>query len=153
MPIISQLVHQLQQIQSTSHNWSQALRVTVRFTWWVMEMSPLKRLPQRSRVGLRKKLLGQSIWSGMLKVERGTTACRMTLGHLIMSLGMMLPQGDTTQSSTHGIGQTETDSETGHDPSERKSVGSSTKESTSTIPQLTMPWPQACSSTNSPPLS
>jgi hypothetical protein len=153
MPIISRLVRQLQQIQSTSHNWSQTLRVIVRFTWWVMEMSPLKRLLQRSRVRLRKKLLRQSIWSGMLKVERGTTACRMTLGRLMMSLGMMLPRGDTTQRSTHNVEQTETDSETGHDPSERKSVGSSTKESTSTIPQLTTPWPQACSLTNSPPLS
>jgi hypothetical protein len=38
----------------------------------------------------------------------------------MMSLGMGLIRGDTTQSSTHDAQQTKTDSETDHDQFERK---------------------------------
>jgi hypothetical protein len=48
-----------------------------------------------------RKLLAQPIWPGRLKEERGTTACKMTQVHRMMSLGMVLLQGDTTQSSIH----------------------------------------------------
>jgi hypothetical protein len=97
-------------------------------------------------------LLTQPIWPGRLKEERGTMACRMTWVHQMMSLGMALPRGDTTQSSIHGTQQTEIDSETGHDQSERKSVGLSTRGSRSTTLQHRTPWPQGCSSINSPHL-
>jgi hypothetical protein len=83
--------------------------------------------------------------------ERGTMTCRMTQGNLMMSLGMVLLQGDTTQSSTNGAQQTKTDSETGHDQSQRKSVGSSTKESSFTECWLTTPCLQGCSLNNSHP--
>jgi hypothetical protein len=56
-------------------------------------------------------------------------AYRMTLGHQRMGLGMGLHQRDATRSSTHSVVLTESDSETGHDRSMRKSVRSSTKES------------------------
>jgi hypothetical protein len=60
-------------------------------------------------------------------VERGTTACKMTLVHHMMSLGMAVLQGGTTQSSIHDTQQTMIDSKTGHDQSERKLVESSTR--------------------------
>jgi hypothetical protein len=85
----------------------------------------------------------------MLKGERGAMTYRMTQRHPMMNLGMELLRGDTTQSSTHDVQQTETDLEIGHDQSERKSVGSSTKENRSTERQPIMPWLQGCSSTNS----
>jgi hypothetical protein len=66
-------------------------------------------------------------------------AYRMTRGYLMMSQGMVLLLGDTTQSSTHDSQQIGTDSDTGHDQSERKSVESSTKESRSTEHQPTTP--------------
>jgi hypothetical protein len=44
-----------------------------------------------------------------------------------MSLGMVLPRGGTTQSSTNGALLDETDSETGHDRSVRKMIGSNIK--------------------------
>jgi hypothetical protein len=82
-------------------------------------------------------------------------AYRTTRGHLMMSIGMALLRGDTTQSSTHSAQQTETetetDSETGHDQFERKSVGSSTKKSRSTERRPTTHWFQGCSLTNSHP--
>jgi hypothetical protein len=112
---------------------------------------PLRRSSKRSSGRRRRKLPGQPAWPGMLKRERGTTACRMTQGHMMTNLGMSLLQGDTTQSSTHDALQTKTDSETGHVHSERKSVGSSTKENRSTEYQPTTPWLQGCSSTNSYP--
>jgi hypothetical protein len=77
-------------------------------------------------------LLPQPIWPGRLKEERGTMAYKPTQVRQTMSLGMTLPRGDTTQSSIHGAQQTEIDSLTGHDQSERKSVGSSTRGSRST---------------------
>jgi hypothetical protein len=46
---------------------------------------------------------------------KGTTAYRTTIGHLMMSLGMVLPRGDTTQSSTHSALLVRTGSRTGHD--------------------------------------
>jgi hypothetical protein len=51
---------------------------------------------------------------------------------------------DTTQSSTHDVLLVETDSETSHGPSKRRSVGSSTKESMSTVRRPTTPWPRGC---------
>jgi hypothetical protein len=72
---------------------------------------------------------------------RGTMAYRMTLGNLMLRLGMVLFRGGITQSSTLGALLTETDSETGHGQSERKLAVSSTKENMSTARQLTMPWP------------
>jgi hypothetical protein len=71
-----------------------------------------------------------------LDKRKGIMACRMTLEHRRMSLGMRLCQGDTTRSSTHGAMLAESDSETGHDGSVRKSVRSSTKES-----RFTVHWP------------
>jgi hypothetical protein len=56
-----------------------------------------------------------------------TTACRMTLGHLMMSLGTTLPRGGTTQRSTHGALLAGTDSETSHSRSARKSAISNIK--------------------------
>jgi hypothetical protein len=50
-------------------------------------------------------------------------------GSLMMSLGMALHRGDTTQSSTHGALLDRTDSEIGHGRSMRKSTGWNTKES------------------------
>jgi hypothetical protein len=57
-----------------------------------------------------------------------------------MIIGMELLQGDTTQSSTHDVVPSEYDSGTDHDQFMRKLIGSSTKESRSTIRQRTMPW-------------
>jgi hypothetical protein len=67
-----------------------------------------------------------------------------------MSLEIVLLRGDTSRSSIHGAQQTEIDSETSHDQSVRKSVGSSMRGSRSTALQRRMPWPQGCSSINSP---
>jgi hypothetical protein len=78
------------------------------------------------------------------EAERGTTAYKMTQVRLVMSLGMALPCGDTTQSSIQGAQQTKNDSETYHDQSERKSVRSSTSGSKSTALQRRTPWPQGC---------
>jgi hypothetical protein len=47
--------------------------------------------------------------------ERSTLACRMTLGHRAMSLGMALLHGGTTQSSTLDTLPIKIDSETGDD--------------------------------------
>jgi hypothetical protein len=63
---------------------------------------------------------------------KGTMARRTTLGHLMISIGMALPQGDTTQSTTHGALLVRTDSGTGHGRSMRKLAGSGTKENKST---------------------
>jgi hypothetical protein len=77
--------------------------------------------------------------------------CRMTQGHLMISIGMALLRGDTTQSSTHGTQQIEIDFEIDHGQFERKLAGSSTKENRSTARRLIMPWSQECSSTSSHP--
>jgi hypothetical protein len=41
-------------------------------------MNPMRKPLKRSSGRQRRKLLRQLIWPGMLKGERGTTACRMT---------------------------------------------------------------------------
>jgi hypothetical protein len=92
------------------------------------------------------------VWPWWLKRERDTTVCRTTLGHWMMNLWMVLHRGDTTQSSTHGTLLVETDSETGHDSSERRSVELITRENKSTVRCLTTSWPQGCSSSKSPPI-
>jgi hypothetical protein len=74
----------------------------------------------------------QLIWPKRLRGERGTTTYKMTHVRWMMSLGMVLPCGDMTQSSIHGTQQTEIDSRTSHDQSERKSVRLSTMGSRST---------------------
>jgi hypothetical protein len=63
---------------------------------------------------------------------------------------MGLPQGDTTQSSTHDAVPIMNDSSTDHDQFVRRLVGSSTRVSRSTIHRPIMPWPQGCSSIRSP---
>jgi hypothetical protein len=88
---------------------------------------PQRRQSRRFSGRLKGKSLMQPIWPGRLREERGTTACRMTWVCRMMSLGMVLPQGDTTRSSIHGTQQTGIDSGTSHDQSERKWVGSSTR--------------------------
>jgi hypothetical protein len=93
---------------------------------------PLRRPSKRSSGRLRRKLLGQLVWPGMLKEESNTMACRMTQGHLMMSLGMALLREYTTQSSIQGAQQIETDSETSHDQSKRRLVRLNTKERRST---------------------
>jgi hypothetical protein len=62
-----------------------------------------------------------------LDQERSTMAYKMTRERRMMSLGMVLPQRDTTQSSTHDAQQTGIDSGTGHDQSVRRWVRSSTR--------------------------
>jgi hypothetical protein len=83
---------------------------------------------------------------------RGTTNCRMDQGHRRMSLGMMLLQGDITQSSTHDARLTEIDCETSYNRFEMKLVRWSTKENRSIICQPITPWPRECSSIRSPDL-
>jgi hypothetical protein len=68
-----------------------------------------------------------------------------------MSTQMELLQGDTILSSTHDATPTEIDSTTDHNPSVRKSVGSSTKESKFTACRPTMPWLRGCWLIKSPP--
>jgi hypothetical protein len=75
----------------------------------------------------------------------------MTLGHEMMNQAMVLLRGDIIQSSTHGTLLVETNFETDHDQSERRSVKSSTKENRSVVRLPTTPWPQGCSSIKSPP--
>jgi hypothetical protein len=95
-------------------------------------MNTLRR-PSRSNSGRKgRKLLGQLIWPGMLKGERGTTTYRMTRGASDDE-----PRDDTPPRRHHpkinpGAQQTETNSKIGQDQSERKLVGSSTKENRST---------------------
>jgi hypothetical protein len=145
------LFQQPQQMQSTSCHQSLTPRVIEKSTWSGTERNSWSRPPRRSSGRLTRKLLGQPIWPRMPKKERGTTTCRTTWVRQMMSLGMVLPRGDTTQSSIHDAQQTEIDSRTGHDQSERKSVGLSTRGRRSTALWHRTPWPQGCSSINSLP--
>jgi hypothetical protein len=83
------------------------------------------------------------------KKGRGIMAYRMTWGHWRMDPGMVLLQGETTRSLTHGAKLTEIDSETGHSQFVMRSAGSSTRGSRSTALQPKMPWPRGCSSIKS----
>jgi hypothetical protein len=121
----------------------------VKSTWWPREINPLRRPLKRSNGRLKKRWHGPNILPGNSTRGRGIMACRMTQGHRRMNPWMGLLQGSTTQSSTHNTGQTEKDSETGHNQSVRKSVKSSTKGSRFIACQPTMPWPRVCSSINS----
>jgi hypothetical protein len=78
---------------------------------------PPNRLPEKPR---RK--------SPERRPKRGTMAGKMTRGHPRRKLGIMLLQGDTTQSSTGDAWLVETDSETSHGRSTRNSAGLNTKE-------------------------
>jgi hypothetical protein len=91
------------------------MKLTEKSIWWGMEIKPLRRPLKRFSGRLRRKTLRQNIWPGKLKVGRVTMDCRMTQGHQRMSLGKMLLQGDTIQSSTHGAQLAEIYSETSHD--------------------------------------
>jgi hypothetical protein len=59
-------------------------------------------------------------------------AYRMTRVRRMMSLGMVLPRGDTTQSLIHGVQQTDINFKTDHDQSKRRWVRSGTRGSRST---------------------
>jgi hypothetical protein len=69
----------------------------------------------------------------------------------MMSLGMVLPRGDTTQRLINGAQQTGIDFRIGHDQSKRRWVRSSTRGSWSTVLRCKTLWPQGCSSISSPP--
>jgi hypothetical protein len=100
------------------------MRVVEKSTWWGMEKNSRRRPLRRSSRRLKKKSLVQPIWPGNLTgletKERSTMACRMTQVRRMISLGMVLPRGDTTQRLIHDTQQTGIDSETGHDHSERR---------------------------------
>jgi hypothetical protein len=63
--------------------------------------------------------LAQPVWPGRLKEKKGTMASRMTWACQKMSIGMVLPGGDTTRSSIYDAMQTKIDSGTDHDQSMR----------------------------------
>jgi hypothetical protein len=112
--------------------------------------NPLRRLLKRSPKKPRRCPL---VWPGwkLRRLGKSTMNYRMTLGHLMTSLGMALPQGDTTRSSTHGALLDQTDSETGHGRPTRKLARSNTKENMSIACRLITLWLQGCSSISSHP--
>jgi hypothetical protein len=94
---------------------------------------PLVRPPKKSNERQKRRWHEQPVLPGSSTKGRDIMACKMTLKHWRMSLGMWLRQGDTTQSSTHDAMLTESNFKTGHDRFARKSDGSNTKEGRSTV--------------------
>jgi hypothetical protein len=127
------------------------LRSVEKSTWWGTERNSQRRLSRRSSERLTRIPLAQPIWPGRLKEERGIMACKMTLVHQMMSLGMVLPRGDITQSSIHDAQQIEIDYETGHGQSETKLVRLRTRGSRYTALWYKTPWPRVCLSINTHP--
>jgi hypothetical protein len=68
----------------------------VKYIWWAREIHPLIRPPKKFNERQKRRWHEQPILLGSLIKGRDIMACKMTLVHRRMSLGMGFHQGDTT---------------------------------------------------------
>jgi hypothetical protein len=91
------------------------MRTEVKSTWWAKEIYPLQRPLKKSSESQKRRWNGLPVWLGNSIKGRGIRTYRTTQGRRKMNPRMGLHQGDTTQSSTHSVVLTESDSETSYD--------------------------------------